>query len=83
MITARIEVCKYIFLHLMNYISDDVGTAKNNLIGTAAVGVSKLVPLKMNNKALSTSLLFTCLLTDDPEAGRAGPPPYHQAEDTI
>ncbi len=30
----------------------------NNLIGTAAVGVSKLVPLKMNNKALSTSLLL-------------------------
>ncbi len=31
---------------------------KNNLIGTAAVGVSKLVPLKMNNKALSTGLLL-------------------------
>ncbi len=61
---------------------------KNNLIGTAAVGRSKIVLLKMNNKALSFGLLldrsaFTCSLTDDPEAGHAGPPPYHQAEDTI
>ncbi len=56
---------------------------KNNLIGTAAVGVSKLVLLKMNNKALNTSLFFTCSLTDDPETGRAGPLPYRQAEDTI
>ncbi len=43
---------------------------KNNLIVTAAVGLSKLVLLKMNNKTLSTSLLFTCSLTDDSEAGR-------------
>ncbi len=35
MITARIEVCKYIFLHVMNYISDDVGTAKGSRAGTA------------------------------------------------
>ncbi len=55
----------------------------HNLIGTAAVDISKLVPLKMNNKALSTTLLFTFSLTDEPEVGRAGPPPYHQAEDTI
>ncbi len=42
---------------------------KNNPIVTSAVGLSKLVLLKMNNKALSTSLLFTSSLTDDPEAG--------------
>ncbi len=52
---------------------------KNNLIMTAALSVSKLVPLKMNNKALRRSA-FTCSLTGNPEAGRAGPMPYHQAE---
>ncbi len=55
---------------------------RNNLIGTFAVGVSKLVPLKMNNTAFLPSA-FTCSLAEEQEADRAGPPPYHQAEDTI
>ncbi len=50
---------------------------------TAAVGVSKLVPLKTNNTALDLSLFFalqlTCSLADEPEAsassGHAGSPP--------
>ncbi len=54
----------------------DMGGApphKNNLIGTAAGGVSKLGPLKTTHAALNRSLLFhprasTCLLPDEPEA---------------
>ncbi len=47
---------------------------KNNLIGTAAVGVSKLVPLKTNNTALDLSRSprsSTCSLANDPEASVA------------
>ncbi len=68
MITARIEVCKYIFL-VINKISDDMGAAKeavrggapphkNNLIGTAAVGGSKSSGLKMSTTVFSGSLLL-------------------------
>ncbi len=65
------------------YAPKDMGGAlphKNNLIVTAAVGGSKPEPLKMNGKSFKLQSAFTCSLADEPEAGRAGQPPYHQAE---
>ncbi len=72
MITLYISIKTQIFRHMefsKNGMAQRHGH-KNNLIGTAAGGVSKLVPFKTTNAALNRSLsssLFN-LLADDLEA---------------